>query len=104
MKTITDKAILDTIINQLFDGDTDSNCKSYASYEDEDKDIYIEASVQWDIRESENWINIDGRSYYEGTYTDVCGWDDLQVDAWIGDEKVDIDYGYIEKRLSNSFK
>lgn len=104
MEKITDTTILDAIINQLFDGDTDSQCKSYASYEDEDKDIYIEASVQWDIRESENWITIDGRSYYEGTYTDVCGWDDLEVDAWIGDEKVDIDYGYIEKRLSNSFK
>lgn len=97
MKTITDKQILDIIIDQLASNDTDLNNKSHAVYEDED--IYIEASVVWDIRESENWITIDGRSYYEGTYTDVYGWDDLEVDAWIGDEKVDIDYDYIEKNL-----
>ena len=99
MKTITDKAILDEIIKGLDCKKADLNNKSHAFYEDEDKDIYIEASVVWDIRESENWITIDGRSYYEGTYTDVCGWDDLEVDAWIGDEKVDIDYDYIEKNL-----
>lgn len=97
MKTITDTKILDNIIDQLASNDTDLNNKSHAVYEDED--IYIEASVVWDIRESENWITIDGRSYYEGTYTDVYGWDDLEVDAWIGDEKVDIDYDYIEKNL-----
>lgn len=99
MKTITDTKILDIIIDQLASNDTDLNNKSHAVYEDEDKDIYIEASVVWDIRESENWITIDGRSYYEGTYTDVYGWDDLEVDAWIGDEKVGIDYDYIEKNL-----
>ena len=99
MKTITDTKILDIIIDQLASNDTDLNNKSHAVYEDEDKDIYIEASVVWDIRESENWITIDGRSYNEGTYTDVYGWDDLEVDAWIGDEKVGIDYDYIEKNL-----
>lgn len=97
MKTITDTKILDNIIDQLASNDTDLNNKSHAVYEDED--IYIEASVVWDIRESENWITIDGRSYYEGTYTDVYGWGDLEVDAWIGDEKVDIDYDYIEQNL-----
>lgn len=99
MKTITDTKILDIIIDQLASNDTDLNNKSHAVYEDEDKDIYIEASVVWDIRESDNYITIDGRSYYEGTYTDVYGWDDLEVDAWIGDEKVDIDYDYIEQNL-----
>jgi hypothetical protein len=99
MKTITDKATLDEIIKQLDRKNADINGKTSISYEDPDKDIYIEASVVWDIRESENWITIDGRSYYEGTYTDVYGWDDLEVDAWIGDEKVDIDYDYIEQNL-----
>ena len=99
MKTITDKAILDEIIKGLDCKKADNNGKVSISYEDLDKDIYIEASVVWDIRESENWITIDGRSYYEGTYTDVYGWDDLEVDAWIGDEKVDVDYDYIEQNL-----
>ena len=99
MKQITDKTILDDIIKQLESGETDMDGRSYATYEDADKDIYIEASVVWDIRESENWITIDGRSYYEGTYTEVYGWDDLEVDAWIGEEKVDIDIDYIEQNL-----
>ena len=99
MKKITDKTILDNIIKQLESGETDMDGRSYATYEDADKDIYIEASVVWDIRESENWITIDGRSYYEGTYTEVYGWDDLEVDAWIGEEKVDIDIDYIETHL-----
>lgn len=96
MKTITDTTILDAIIKNLTE-EWDNEGKSYATYEDED--IYIEASVQWLINYSENWITIDGRRYLEGTYTDVDGFDDLQVDAWIGDEKVDIDIDYIEKNL-----
>lgn len=96
MKTITDTTILDEIIKNLTK-EWDNEGKSYATYEDED--IYIEASVQWLINYSENWITIDGRRYLEGTYTDVDGFDDLQVDAWIGDEKVDIDIDYIEKNL-----
>ena len=99
MKTITDKAILDEIIKQLDCKNADINGKTSISYEDPDKDIYIEASVVWDIRESENWITFDGRSYYEGTYTDVYGWDDLEVDAWIGEEKAEVDMDYIEKNL-----
>lgn len=98
MKQITDKTILDAIIKSLTE-EWDNEGKSYASYEDEEQDIYIEASVQWLINYSENWITIDGRRYLEGTYTDVDGFDDLQVDAWIGDEKVDIDIDYIEKNL-----
>ena len=95
MKTITDTTILDAIIKNLTEG-WDNEGKSYATYEDED--IYIEASVQWDIRESENWINIDGCSYLEGTYDEVVGFSDLEVDAWVGDEKVDV-YDYIEQNL-----
>lgn len=99
MKTITDKEILDEIIKQLDCKNADINGKTSISCEDPDKDIYIEASVVWDIRESENWITFDGRSYYEGTYTDVYDWDDLEVDAWIGDEKAEVDLDYIEKNL-----
>lgn len=99
MKTITDTKILDNIIDQLVNGEDEGYGKVYANYEDEDTGIYIDASVVWDIRESENWITIDGRSYYEGTYTDVYGWDDLEVDAWIGEEKAEVDLDYIEKNL-----
>lgn len=97
MKTITDKTILDAIIKSLTE-EWDNEGKSYASYEDEEQDIYIEASVQWLINYSENWITIDGCSYLEGTYDEVIGFDDLQVDAWVGDEKVDV-YDYIEQNL-----
>ena len=96
MKTITDTTILDAIIKNLTKK-WDNEGKSYATYED--GDIHIEASVQWLINYSDNWITIDGRRYFEGTYIDVDGFDDLQVDAWIGDEKVDIDIDYIEKNL-----
>ena len=98
MKTITDTTILDDIIKNLTE-EWDNEGKSYASYEDEEQGIYIEASVQWFISYSENWINIDGHHYLEGTYTDVYGFDDLQVDAWIGEEKAEVDIEYIEKNL-----
>ena len=97
---ITDTAILDAIIKKLDCKNADEDGKVWASYEDIDKDIYIEASVVWDIGWSENWITIDGRRYLEGTYTDVYGWDDLQVDAWIGDEKAEVDEDYISAQLS----
>ena len=45
-----------------------------------------------------NYVTIDGCSYLEGTYDEVVGFSDLSVDAWVGDEKVDI-YDYIEKNL-----
>lgn len=99
MKKITDTTILDEIIKQLDYKNAEEGGKVWASYENNDKDIYIEASVVWDISWSENWINIDGRHYLEGTYTDVYGFDDLQVDAWIGDKKVDIDIDYIKNKL-----
>lgn len=51
-----------------------------------------------DIETSKNYVTIDGCSYLEGIYTEVVGFDDLQVDAWVGDEKVDV-YDYIEQNL-----
>lgn len=99
MKKITDKEILDDLIKQLDCKNAEEGGKSYASYEDMDNDIYIEASVKWDLGWSENWINIDGHHYLEGTYTDVYGFDDLQVDAWIGDKKAEVDIDYIEQNL-----
>ena len=99
-KKITDKTILDDIIRQLESGETDMDGRSYATYEeDKENGILIEASVVWDIRTEENWITIDGRRYLEGTYTDIYGWDDLEVAAWIGQDKVDVDIDYIEQNL-----
>ena len=91
-----DKEILDNIVEQLCESDTSTNCKTYATYNDDD--IYIDASVKWDVVSSKNYVTIDGVSYLEGIYTEVVGFDDLQVDAWVGDEKVDI-YDYIEQNL-----
>ena len=93
------KEILDNIVEQLGDGGYNDDGCNCATYEDAEKDIYIEASVQWLISYSENWITFEGRSYYECTYTDVYGWDDLEVDAWIGEEKAEVDMDYIEKNL-----
>lgn len=90
------KEILDNIVEQLCESDTDWDCKTYATYNDDD--IYIDASVKWDVESSKNYVTIDGCSYLEGIYTEVVGFDDLQVDAWVGDEKVDI-YDYIEQNL-----
>lgn len=92
-KTITDTAILDDIIRQLEQGDTDWDCRSHALYEDED--IYIEASVRWIIRTYSNYI--DG--YFEGEYEEIEGWQDLEVDAYIGDRPVEVDMGYIADNL-----
>jgi hypothetical protein len=94
-KTIS-KEILDNIVEQLCEGSTDWNCKSYANYDE--NGIYIDACVRWQYEESENWITIDGVSYLEGTYDVITGFDELSVDAWVGDEKVDI-YDYIEQNL-----
>ena len=95
MKTIS-KEILDDIVEQLCEGETDWDNKTYANY-DEDG-IYIDASVQWHIASSPNYITIDGCSYLEGIYDEVTGFSDLSVDAYVGDEKVDV-YDYIEQHL-----
>lgn len=87
-----DKEILDNIVEQLCESDTDWDCKTYANY-DEDG-IYIDASVCWKVESYHNYI--DG--YLEGIYTEVTGFSDLSVDAWVGDEKVDV-YDYIEQNL-----
>lgn len=90
------KEILDNIVEQLCEGVTDSSCRTYANYEDDD--ILIDASVLWHIESSPNYITIDGCSYLEGIYTEVTGFSDLTVDAWVGDEQVDV-YDYIEQNL-----
>ena len=94
-ETITDTAILDDIIRQLEQGDTDWDCRSHALYEDEESGIYIEASVRWIIRTYSNYI--DG--YLEGEYEEIEGWQDLEIDAYIGDRPVEVDIGYIEENL-----
>lgn len=93
--TITDTAILDDIIRQLEQGNTDFDCRSHALYEDDENGIYIEASVRWKIRTYSNFI--DG--YLEGEYEEIEGWQDLEIDAYIGDEKAEVDVGYIEDNL-----
>ena len=90
------KEILDNIVEQLCEGSTDWNCKSYANYDE--NGIYIDASVKWNVESSENYVTIDGVCYLEGIYTEVIGFSNLSVDAYVGDEKVDV-YDYIEKNL-----
>ena len=92
---ITDTNILNNIIRQLEEGNTDFDCRSHALYEDEENGIYIEASVKWIVETYSNYI--DG--YLEGVYDEVTGWQDLEVDAYIGDEKAEVDVGYIEANL-----
>lgn len=89
------KEILDNIVEQLCEGREWDNV-STAHYDE--NDIYIDASVKWDVESSKNYVTIDGCSYLEGIYTEVVGFDDLQVDAYVGDEKVDV-YDYIEQNL-----
>ena len=96
METITDTAILDDIIKQLEEGNTDFDCRSHALYEDEESGIYVEASVRWIIKTYSNYI--DG--YLEGEYDEVTGWEDLEVDAYIGDEKAEINEEYIYNNLT----
>lgn len=90
--------ILDNIVKQLCEGDTSLDNKSYANY-DEDG-IYIDASVMWHIESSPSYITIDGCSYLEGIYDEVTDFSNLQVDAWVKGEKVAVDLGYIEDKLS----
>ena len=96
METITDTAILDDIIRQLEQGDTDWDCRSHALYEDEENGIYIEASVRWIIKTYSNYI--DG--YLEGEYDVIEGWQDLEVDAYIGEAKAEINEEYIYNNLT----
>lgn len=90
MKTIS-KEILDNIVEQLCEGREWDNV-STAHYDE--NDIYIDASVCWKVESYNNYI--DG--YLEGIYTEVTGFSDLTVDAWVGDEQVDV-YDYIEQNL-----
>ena len=91
--TITNREILDDIIRQLQNDDMDLDHRTFANYDD--GDIYIEACVKWTIRSYYNYI--DG--YLEGVYDEVDGWEDLEIDAWVGDEKADVDWEYIEDNL-----
>lgn len=37
--------------------------------------------------------------YLEGEYEEIEGWQDLEIDAYIGDRPVEVDMGYIEDNL-----
>lgn len=90
METITDTTILDNIVDQL----KDNGGKAYATYDE--GDILIYASVIWIGHEVRNVI--DG--FLEGVYFEVDGFKDLQVDAWLKDEPVNVDIKYIETNLN----
>ena len=89
------KEILDNIVEQLCEGREWDNV-SFAYYDE--NGIYIDASVEWNVESSKNYVTIDGVRYLEGIYTKVVGFSNLSVDAYVGDEKVDI-YDYIEQNL-----
>ena len=95
---ITDTDILDDIIRQLEQDDTDLKGRAYAHYEDSEG-VYIDASVRWKVESYSNYI--DG--YLEGIYTEVTGWEDLEVEAWVGDDPAEVDEDYICKRLDKGF-
>ena len=90
---IKNREILDDIIRQLQNDDMDLDHRTFANYDD--GNIYIEACVKWIIESYYNYI--DG--YLEGVYDEVVDWEDLEIDAWVGDEKADVDWEYIEANL-----
>ena len=95
---ISNPAILDDIIRQLGDSTNDmSDGRTYANYDD--GNIYIDASVRWLYSHYDNYI--DG--YLEGTYEEVEGWDDLNIEAWVGDDPAEVDEDYICKKLDKGF-
>ena len=92
---ITNPDILDDIIRQLCDSTNDMfDGRTHAHYEDSEG-VYIDASVRWIVESYPNYI--DG--YLEGTYEEVEGWDDLNIEAWVGDDPAEVDEDYIIKKL-----
>lgn len=99
MKTIS-KEILDDIVAGLDPCNMASTGKAFASYEDEDKGILIDASVRWSRGFVDHYITLDGVSYLDFTDFQAQSFSDLVVEAWVDDEQVDIDTDYIYDSLS----
>ncbi len=95
LKKKTDRVILDDIIKQLETNPTDFGMRSHASYIDKDRLIKVIASVKWIVVTYSNYI--DG--YLEGEYDFYEDWDDLQVEASIDGEFVEIDEDYLNEHL-----
>ncbi len=92
--------LLDYIAEQLDTDDTTSNGKAFVNYEDTDNDIVIEGSVQWQGGFVDKFMDIDGHKYLDCTEYERTDFSNLQVDAWVKGEKVAVDLGYIEDKLS----
>lgn len=93
---------LDIIVDAFCDCDIHDGGVIYA-YIDEG-DLYVDAIAKLYGSENRNYITIDGASYLEGIYHEVEGVRDLEVDAWLNDQKVDVDLDYIRKEIINNYQ
>ena len=102
MKQITDKEILDDIVESLCSNDTTWEGVAFVNIDNLDKDIYVEGSVKWTGGFVDHFIEFEGRSYLDFTEFERQGFTDLELKAWIGQEKAELDIPYIEAALEAS--
>lgn len=101
MKQITDKQILDDVVEQLCSTDTYDGI-AFVNLENLDKDIYVEGSVKWLGGFVDHFITLDGRDYLDFTEFERHDFTELELTAWIGQEEAELDIAYIENALESS--
>lgn len=102
MKKITDKEILDDVVSQLCSTDTTFEGVAFVNLENLDKDIYVEGSVKWLGGFVDHFITLDGRDYLDFTEFERHDFTELELNAWIGQEEVELDTDYITTALEAS--
>lgn len=102
MKKITDKEILDDIVEQLCSTDTTCDGIAFVNIDNLDKDIAVEGSVKWLGGFVDHFIELDGREYLDFTEFERQDFTDLELTAWIGQEEAELDEAYIENALEAS--
>lgn len=102
MKQITDKEILDDVVEQLCSTDTTFEGVAFVNLENLDKDIYVEGSVKWLGGFVDHFITLDGRDYLDFTEFERHDFTELELTAWIGQEEAELDIAYIENALEAS--
>lgn len=69
----------------------------------ENGDLYVTAAIEYDIDSYDNYITVDGRRYFEGHYDTVDGVHSVDVEAWLGEEPIDIDNEYVLYKLQKQY-
>lgn len=91
----------DKIVDKIVDVILHNEGDEYITFED--GDLYVTGAIEYDIDSYDNYITVDGRRYFEGHHDTIDGVHSVDVEAWLGEEPIEIDNEYVLYKIQQQY-